>query len=198
MRRRRVVAAAAGGGLLLAGLAAFVTVGASRDAARVAGGEPRPASAGVANSHGRGESLILVVGGIYPTKDQAVAAVAASNRGELQGFYLASSNDFRLTGRYAVASPSGGQPRLVWRAAAPGAGRGLPGDRWMALSAFRTRAGAQQFLGWAQSALPGTVARTVQAVRTAGSTPIGLGQEADPDGSGPLLGPVPQQAQAQR
>lgn len=72
--------------------------------------------------------------------------------------------------------------------------------RWAAVTAFRTLAGATRFLGTVEAMRgPGFAADllVVHAVRTAGDTGIGLGQEEHPDGSGPLGDELPDQASYQ-
>lgn len=68
---------------------------------------------------------------------------------------------------------------------------GLPRGGWLALTAFRTMRGAEEFVELSRSAgYPVAVIR----VRKLGGPYVGLGQEAHPDGvSGPLLGPLPNQ-----
>lgn len=141
------------------------------------------------NTHGRGESLVLVVGGVYGTREEAEAAVAASNRGELSGSYLASTNDFRVTAAYDDVRPAIG---------ALGADGQLAADEWMAVSAFRTRAGAEQWVDQLHDMQSPAPAMVLQVVRSSGSSDIGLGQEANPDGSGAVIGPLPQQETYQR
>ena len=65
---------------------------------------------------------------------------------------------------------------------------GEPGD-FALVSAFRTDEGAQAFADLAASF--GNAATILpERVRSLGGLYAGLGQEADPDGTGPLLGPV--------
>lgn len=225
------------------------------------------------NTHGRGESLVLVIGGVYPTEAEAEAVVARSNQSELQGYYLSSTNDFRVTAAYADIRPTSqsiecsapglnsakqalpelgqvtgeqlqalceerqaaGQgdslsivldtrlervvldrddhgkarlsppsscapqsPCLGRAAAALDEAGALPADHWMAVSAFRTRVGAEQFVTWMRDAQASPPEMVLQAVRDNGTSNIGLGQEAHPDGSGPAAGPLAQQETFQR
>lgn len=77
-----------------------------------------------------------------------------------------------------------------------GSGVALPPSAFLVLTAFRTAAGAEAFLELARTMrVTGPV---VLNARKLGATFIGLGQEEHPDGSGPLLGPLPQQASYQR
>lgn len=67
---------------------------------------------------------------------------------------------------------------------------------WLLVTAFRTKQGAEEFLDLSRAVgLGGLVA--VQAVKLGGGD-VGLGQEPHPDGSGPLLGPLDDQAAYQR
>ena len=61
-------------------------------------------------------------------------------------------------------------------------------------SAFRTRAGAEEFAALAASA--GVPARIVGPVISLGGPYAGLGQEADPSGQGPLLHALSPEEQA--
>jgi hypothetical protein len=222
----------------------------------------------VVNPLGHGEPLVLVVGDIYQTRAAAEAAVATSNSGELQGYYVAPTDDFRLMAAYADVRPETGQvpctaagiaysqqtlpelagigleniellceqsenigtvhqllvslkshllrvplsisstgkasledpsaceasARCLGQArAALGPGGNLPSGQWMAVSAFRTRAGAEDFVTWVRDTGAGPPEMILQARRIGGDAQIGLGQEANPDGSGPASGPLPQQ-----
>jgi hypothetical protein len=64
------------------------------------------------------------------------------------------------------------------------------------LTAFRTRTGAEEFLALARTLGVGGLV-TVNA-RKLGGGDVGLGQEPHPDGSGPLVGPLPDQSSYQR
>jgi len=117
---------------------------------------------------GMGEMLILVVGGVFPTRAEAQAANDAMPFGDVSGYYVVP-----------VAQFEGFEQ-----------GVGSPGD-FALVSAFRTEQGALDFVALAQSfdypasILPGRV-------RSLGGLFAGLGQEANPDGSGPLIHPVPE------
>lgn len=270
--RRNAAAVAAIGGFLA--VASYAGVAAAQDQAstesRVT--QSSPGGAGL-NSHGQGESLVLVVGGLYPTRAEAEVAVARSNQGELQGYYLANTDDFRVTAAYADVRPAredisctasgtatavrtlpelgavtlkqmearcrelqtagqgdtltivldtrlervavdrdaGGAARLASPSscvtgsrclgAAPvalGQAASLPAGQWMAVSGFRTRVGAEQFVTWMRDAQASPPAMVLQVLRQDGTTNIGLGQEANPDGTGPAVGPLPQQEALQR
>ena len=115
---------------------------------------------------GVGERLLLVVEGLYPTREEAEAAEAAFHFGEVQGFYVAQVANF------------------------DGLRQALPGQGgWALLSAFRTREGAEQFAELAEAA--GADVVITPRMTGLGGTYAGLGQEPAPDGSGPLLQPVP-------
>lgn len=227
----------------------------------------------VTRSPGFEESLILVVGGLYDSEQEASAAVAASNQGETAGYYLAATDDFRLQAGYASSAPSsssipcdpvnmpgvaaqlpelaqvsaaqlqeqckvaikaGAGPtlnvardsRLEWLPVStkPHGGRSmanpkaceagsaclggvprllgssveLPQGKWMAVSAFRTKRGAEEFMTWMRQASGHEPAMVVQVLRVTGTSTIGLGQEAHPDGQGPLNAELPDQARWQR
>lgn len=73
-------------------------------------------------------------------------------------------------------------------------------DSWMAVSAFRTVAGAREFIDLVHAIRGADVVgrlMIVRVTRIGGNEQIGLGQEAHPDGSGPLLDEIPFQAEAQ-
>lgn len=116
---------------------------------------------------GKGEMLILVVGGVYGSREEALAANEAMSFGDLQGYYVVP-----------VAAFQGLREELA-----------SPGD-WALVSAFRTEEGAREFAELA--ALMGHPATILSnRVQSLGLVFAGLGQEARPDGSGPLLEPVP-------
>ena len=115
---------------------------------------------------GAGELLLAVVGGVFSSRQEAEVANAALAFGDLQGYYVVPVAQFQGF-RQEVGEP--GEFALV--------------------SAFRTNEGAQAFaelaamLGIEATILP-------ERVRSLGGLYAGLGQEASPDGTGPLLGPV--------
>jgi len=115
---------------------------------------------------GAGELLLAVVGGVFSSRQEAEAANAALAFGDLQGYYVVPVAQFQGF-RQEVGEP--GEFALV--------------------SAFRTDEGAQAFaelaamLGIEATILP-------ERIRSLGGLYAGLGQEASPDGTGPLLGPV--------
>ena len=117
---------------------------------------------------GAGEMLLVVVGGVYPSRAEADAAAASMQIGDVQGYYVAP-----------VAQFQGFRQQV-----------GEPGD-FALVSAFRTQEGADAFVEFAQ--IQGNPAFLLpERVRSLGGVYVGLGQEENPDGSGPLLGPVPE------
>jgi hypothetical protein len=142
----------------LAGVAAV-----ARPAARPSAPPNGPA---VPADTGAGELLLVVLGGVYPTRAEAEMAGEAMAFGDVQGYYVAPVGQFQGFRQQA----------------------GSPGD-FALVSAFRTQEGAASFVelahlfGYPASVLP-------ERVRSLGGTYAGLGQEASPDGSGPLTGPI--------
>lgn len=115
---------------------------------------------------GAGEMLLVVLGGVYPTREEAAAANRSMVLGDLQGYYVAPIAQFQGF-REQIANP--GEFALV--------------------SVFRTEEGAQGFVDLAAAyGYPAEI--LAERVRSLGGVYAGLGQEADPDGSGPLLEPV--------
>jgi hypothetical protein len=115
---------------------------------------------------GAGEQLILVVGGLYPTRADAEAANDAIVFGDVQGYYVVP-----------VAQFQGFREQV-----------GSAGD-FALVSAFRTQEGANAFIELAN--VFGAPAYVYpERVVSLGGLYAGLGQEAAPDGKGPLLGPV--------
>lgn len=115
---------------------------------------------------GAGEMLVLVVGGVYATKEEADAANAQISLGDVQGYYVVPVAQFQ---GFREQIGEAGEFALV--------------------SAFRTEEGAQDFVTAMQSfGYPASVAPT--RVRSLGGLYAGLGQEPDPNGGGPLLHPT--------
>jgi hypothetical protein len=115
---------------------------------------------------GAGEELLVVVGGVYASRAEAEAANEAMGFGDLQGYYVVP-----------VAQFQGFREQV-----------GTPGE-FAIVSAFRTQEGADEFVALARSfGVPASVLAT--RVRSLGGVYAGLGQEAAPDGSGPLTVPV--------
>ena len=117
---------------------------------------------------GVGEELLVVVGGVYATRAEAEVANAAMTFGDLQGYYVVPVAQFQ------------GFREQVGDAGA-----------FALVSAFRTQEGADAFTALARSfGAPASILQT--RVRSLGGVYAGLGQEAAPDGSGPLTAPVPE------
>jgi hypothetical protein len=152
-------------------VALVVTVAASVAAAvAVASPAPRPPvppiGPMVPADTGAGELLLVVLGGVYPTRAEADLAADAMAFGDVQGYYVAPVGQFQGFRQQA----------------------GLPGD-FALVSAFRTQAGAESFVEVARGyGHPATI--LPERVRSLGGVYAGLGQEANPDGSGPLTGPI--------
>jgi hypothetical protein len=116
---------------------------------------------------GAGEMLVIVLGGVFATREEAQAANVGMTFGDVQGYYVVP-----------VAQFQGFREQV-----------GVPGDHAL-VSVFRTEAGAEAFATFARSlGHPAQVLPT--RVRSLGGLYAGLGQEAAPDGGGPLVGPVP-------
>jgi hypothetical protein len=166
MHRTRTLAV--GLGVAVAALIGISTV------ATTAGGRPEPQPYGppigpvMPEDTGAGEQLILVVGGVYPSRADAEAGNAAMVFGDLQGYYVVP-----------VAQFQGFREQI-----------GGAGD-FALVSAFRTQEGADAFVELA-SAFDVPAVVYPRRVTSLGGLYAGLGQESAPDGTGPLLGPVPQ------
>ncbi len=161
---RRVI----GWGLLVALGSAGLALGTVAGRTAATAGPKPPVGPAAPADMGKGEMLILVVGGVYGSREEALAANDAMSFGDLQGYYVVP-----------VAAFQGLREQL-----------GAPGD-WALVSAFRTEQGAREFaelagvMGHPATVLP-------NRVQSLGLVFAGLGQEARPDGSGPLLEPVPE------
>jgi hypothetical protein len=160
--------------LVVATLVALVAGGAfgMLASAGEGGGENRrppavsdPAAPRVARDLGAGEELFLVVGGVFSRR--AEAAAAARPFGELQGYYVASVAQFQGLAEHLGAEMS---------------------DHVL-VSAFRTEAGAREFMDLATAA--GEAALLTPLMTNRGDVYVGLGQEGAPNGSGPLQRPLP-------
>lgn len=116
---------------------------------------------------GKGERVLLVVGGSFPTAEAAEEANESILIGDLQGYYVARTDQFRGLREFM----------------------GDAGDEYVLVTAFRTRAGADGFLELAHAAE--APALLTPRLENEGTVYVGLGQEAHPDGSGPLIGPLP-------
>lgn len=172
---------------------------------------------------GVGESLVLVIAAQVPTADvQGRLAQVNETFDELQGFSLDASDNYELTGLYAPEGPDTLEVSCTEEMGCPegvatvhelqpvelryvplaagvplptGAFQLVPGQTLL-VSGFRTKEGAERFIELSR-AMGLSDLSTVQA-RKLGGGDIGLGQEANPDGSGPLLEPLDDQQAFQR
>lgn len=156
--------------VVLAGAALGVVASVAMAVTAVTAPEPqpygRPIGPEAPADTGAGELLLVVVGGVFPTRADAQAANEQMAFGDLQGYYVVP-----------VAQFQGFRSQI-----------GSPGE-FALVSAFRTEEGAEEFVGLAEAfGHPGAI--LPERVRSLGGVYAGLGQEAMPDGSGPLLGPV--------
>ena len=124
----------------------------------------------MAKQLGVGERLLLVVGGTFPTEEEAQLGAAGLVFGEVQGFYVAPIDQF-----------SGLREAL-----------GGSDDGWALVSAFRTEEGALGFFDLAVAA--GATPLITPRVESLPGVYAGLGQEPEPSGDGPLLHQVPASA----
>jgi hypothetical protein len=161
---KRTIAVVAG---LVAGV--LTSLGIMAVAARTA---PEPMPFGppigpvIRSDTGAGELLLVVVGGTFPSRNDAEVANAAMPFGDLQGYYVVPVAQFQGFRQQA----------------------GDPGD-FALVSAFRTEEGAREFLELATSfGHPATILS--ERVRSLGGLYAGLGQESNAEGSGPLMGPI--------
>lgn len=116
---------------------------------------------------GPGEELLLVVGGVFPTQEEAEAAAAAMVFGDVQGYYVAPVGQFEGLSEHVG-----------------------PGE-FVLVSSFRTEKGASSFAAFAR--MHGNAATILPwRVLSLGGKYTGLGQEESPDGKGPALGPLPE------
>jgi len=146
-----------------AGLVAGATLGGPRPQAP----DPRIGPTAPLDT-GAGEMLLVVLGGVYPTREDASAANDSMVLGDLQGYYVVPIAQFQGF-REQIANP--GEFALV--------------------SVFRTEEGAQEFVDLVTTyGYPAEILG--ERVRSLGGLYAGLGQEAHPEGSGPLLEPVPE------
>ncbi len=163
MKLRRSIAIAVG-----LAVGAFAGIALLAVAGRTGPYQPPAVGPTVPPDTGAGEMLVVVVGGVYGTREEAEAANQQIVIGDLQGYYVVPVAQFQ------------GFQDLV----------GTPTDFGL-VSVFRTDDGAQEFADLVGSfGYPATI--LPERVRSLGGVYAGLGQEANPDGSGPLLGPVPE------
>jgi hypothetical protein len=166
MTRKSAVTTAAVAGALAVGIAAGAVAGSGSAPTGppvvIDPSVPRPE-----RDRGAGERLILGIGGAFPTREAAEAANAQISFGDLQGYYVARTDQF-----------VGLQDVL-----------GETAEDFVLVSAFRTGRGARDFLELAEA--NGAPAFLTPRLENLGWTYTGLGQEPDPDGSGPLTEPIP-------
>jgi hypothetical protein len=115
---------------------------------------------------GAGEKVLLVLGGAFATRQEAERANATILLGDLQGYYVASTEQFQ-----------GLRDHL-----------GSKGSDFVLVSAFRTEQGAADFIEVARA--NDAPAILTPRLLNRGDEYVGLGQEPHPDGSGPLIGPL--------
>jgi hypothetical protein len=119
------------------------------------------------NDLGEGERILLVVGGSFPSAEAAEVANEEILFGDLQGYYVADTDQFQGLRDFL----------------------GEASDEFVLVTAFRTQQGAAQFLELARAA--SAPALLTPRMENSGTVYVGLGQEPHPDGSGPLIGPLP-------
>jgi hypothetical protein len=121
---------------------------------------------------GVGEYLLAVVGGVYATPEEAQAASDAMALGELQGYYVVPVEQFEGLGAQ-LGVPTG----------------------FALVSVFRSDEGAEEFATFMRGVgAPATV--LAERVMSFGGVYAGLGQEPNPQGTGALLGPIPDSLRA--
>ncbi|HEX2026082.1 MAG TPA: hypothetical protein VHH92_06775, partial [Actinomycetota bacterium] len=158
------VVVSAGVGLAVVGGVVAASLAAGR---RTAPALVDPSVPRMERDRGAGERLLLVVGGAFPTREAAEVANAGISFGDVQGFYVAPTDQF--VGLREVLGPSA--------------------DDFVLVSAFRTGRGARDFLELAEAA--GAPALLTPRLENLGWAYAGLGQETHPDGTGPLTEPIP-------
>jgi len=163
---RRIIATAAGLAIgIIASLVLQATIGRTAPQQQSYGPPIAPV---MSTDTGASERLLVVLGDIYPTRADAEAANDQMPFGDLAGYYVVP-----------VAQFQGFKEQV-----------GTPGD-FALVSVFRTELGAQEFVTFAQSlGYPATI--LPDRVRSLGGLYAGLGQEADPNGFGPLTHPIPE------
>jgi hypothetical protein len=165
---------------MILGLGVLAALGGGVAAVATADDDALPAVAGPTNQEmagmgvlwhgndlGEGEQILLVVGGSFPTVEAAQRANETVMFGDLQGYYVAPTDQFVGLRDFL----------------------GAAADEYVLATAFRTTVGAQEFLQLAEAA--GAPASLTPRLENQGDRYVGLGQEAHPDGSGPLIGPLP-------
>jgi hypothetical protein len=119
------------------------------------------------NDLGIGEHVLLVVGGAFDSRAVAEQENRRIAFGDVHGYYVAATDQF--VGLRDVLGTAAADHVLV--------------------TAFRTAEGAADFLGLARAV--DAPALLTPRLQNLGFEYVGLGQEPHPDGSGPLIGPLP-------
>jgi hypothetical protein len=162
MKRRYAVVLGVGLGLV-GSIIGFATV--ARSAGEAVGPPIGPV---MQRDRGAGEVLLAVVGGVFATREEAEAANAAMDFGDVQGYYVVPADQFGGLAEQVGATP--GSYALV--------------------SVFRTDSGARSFLEYVKARQqPGWLVS--QRVQSFGGVYAGLGQERNLLGTGPLTNPIP-------
>lgn len=130
------------------------------------------------DGEGVGETVIIVVGDAFASHSEAAAAADEPLFGDVQGFYVDVSDNYRLLDICRGSEP---RPPLL-------ADSALLSGQWLLLTAFRTTAGAAEFVEQLQATQ--FAEAEVYLVEKLGGPDVGLGQEPHPDGGGPLLSPL--------
>ncbi len=161
MKRRYALVLGVGLGLV-GSVVGFATVArtAPREAVPVIGPQMQ-------RDRGAGEVLLAVVGGVYETRQEAEAANAALDFGDVQGYYVVPVDQF------------GGFAEQV----------GASAGSYALVSVFRTDAGASSFVEFAK-ARQQPAWLVSQRVQSFGGAYAGLGQEPNLQGTGPLTSPI--------
>ena len=164
MKRRYAIVAGVALGIV-GSLVGFATI------ARTAP-DPRPYGPPIgpkmAKDTGPGEILLAVVGGAFATREEAERANAGLVFGDVQGYYVVPVEQFAGLGKQLGVRTG-----------------------YALVSVFRTDEVAQEFLELArQTGQPATL--LPERVSSFGGAYAGLGQETNVQGTGPLLGPVPE------
>lgn len=90
---------------LMIATALALTAGLASGAAAARPSEVARDSGTMTSVTGVGETMLIVVGGEYPTYAQAADAAAELNFGDVQGFYIDITDNYRTVGFYDQTSP---------------------------------------------------------------------------------------------
>lgn len=188
--RTGVIGAVAGCALLLAIVG--VALVAWPHEAELEMDKPVPVEDFASSKTGMGETLVVVIGGFFASAGETEAWIADDGFGELQSFHAVAVNEFVIQGQYESSSVEGTYDLAYPE---PGATTDMRGKTHMAVTAFRTKAGAEEYLLLASA--NGMDRLLVVRAMKVGTAEVGLGQEAHPDGSGSLDRPLEDQARHQ-